>query len=261
MALTAAYLTWTLVRAYVSSVTLSSVGCLFTVAFARRVDREYDIHGIQSKVLLIFMSSAGIPDPSVPKPMKIRSGATPGEIRAVAIGIVVALLLFTVYTIGVSIFIRTLTIEQVNIAAQMIVQLDSFLTAGWIVGFFYYWGNWEEALRASKRARKDLRSKTFMKAFDTAEHATLHQAMLAQEKEMAPTAKLFIEIVLGVVMFILSGIAAVNAVLTYTLLSVQLALEFMVGGVLVMIISWVLLRYITQKLRELTDLVLLDSAG
>src|SRR2546427_3506987 len=138
------------------------------------------------------MASVSVPDPSVPRPVKVRSGATKGERRAVAIGVAVSLALFGLYTVGVN-SLKTFTVEQINTAMPMVVQLDSFLTAGWVVGFFYFWGELEKALRESKRARRDLRSKTFMRQFDTAEHAKLHEAMLAREKELTPTFGLFAE--------------------------------------------------------------------
>ena len=185
--------------------------------------------------------------------MNVRSGATKGEKRVVAIGVGVAVISFGLFTAAVNQYITSLAIAQVNIAMPMIIQLDSFLTAGWIVGFFYFWGELEKAITGSKQARLGLRSKDPTRQFDTAERGMLHKTMQRQEKELTPTFGLFAEIVLGAVMFIISGIAAVFAVLTYTLIFVQLSLEFMTGGVLVMIITWIALRYITQRLRQLTD--------
>jgi hypothetical protein len=101
-----------------------------------------------------------------------------------------------------------------------------------------------------------LKAKDPGRQFDTAERAMLHETMERQEKELTPTFGLFAEIVLGAVMFIISAITAVFAVLVYALIFVQLALEFMVGGVLVMIVTWIALQYITQRLRELTDVAM-----
>jgi hypothetical protein len=201
------------------------------------------------------MASASVPDPSVPKPAKIRSGATKRERRAVAIGVAVSLALFAVFTLEVN-SLKTLSVEQVNIAMPMIVQLDSFLTGGWVIAFFYFWGELEKALRASKQARFGLKSIQLTKEFDTSQRAILHQSMRLREEELTPSLGLFAELVFGVVMFIISAISAVIAVLTYTLISVQLALEFMVGGVAVMIITWISLRYVTQRLRELADVAI-----
>ena len=201
------------------------------------------------------LPSTSPPEPSASRPPGIPSGATPREKRAVALGVSLVCLTFALYTVGVNDFIKSLTIEQVNIAMPLIVQLDSFLTGGWVIGFFYYWGGWEEALRESKRSRKEL-LKTSLAKLDLSGITNLHQAMLRREKELAPTSKIYIELVLGVVMFIISAITAVFAVLTYTIIMVQLSLEFLAGGALVMTFSWVVLRYITQRLRELTDIVL-----
>jgi hypothetical protein len=156
--------------------------------------------------------------------------------------------------LAVSTYINNLTVAQVNIAMPLLIQLDSFLTAGWIVGFVYFWGELEKGLTGSKEARRALKSKDPSRAFDTAPRAMLHQTMQKREKELTPTFTLFAEIVIGAVMFIISAITAVFAVLTYALIFVQLALEFMAGGVLVMIITCIALRYITERLRELTDM-------
>lgn len=186
--------------------------------------------------------------------MGIPSGVTRRERWAVAIGVSSLFLTFALFTVGVNDFIKSLTVEQVNIAMPLVVQLDSFLTGGWVIGFFYYWRGWEKALRESKRTRKDLLNPSRTR-LNPLEIKDLHQAMRRREKELAPTSKIYIELVLGVVMFIISAIAAVFAVLTYTLIMVELSLEFLVGGALVMTFSWVVLRYITQRLRELTDIV------
>ena len=199
------------------------------------------------------MDAASVPDVSAPQPFKIPTGVTPREKRAIAIGIGVSFMLFAAYTAGIATYLKSLTVDQVNIGMPMIVQLDSFLTGGWVIGFFYFWGGLEKALRTSKFARRKLRSKDPSRQFDTARHAILHQTMMIREKQFTPTFGLFAELVLGVVMFIMSAISAVFAVLTYTLIAVQLALEFMAGGVAVMIITWISLRYITQRLRELAD--------
>src|SRR5207302_8475071 len=33
-----------------------------------------------------------------------------------------------------------LSLDRITIVAQALVQFDSFLTAGWSIGFFYFWG-------------------------------------------------------------------------------------------------------------------------
>jgi hypothetical protein len=205
------------------------------------------------------MASASVPDASVRSRPKIPTSATKGEKRAVAIAVGMALISFGAYSWAVNRYITSLSVAQVNLAMPMIIQLDSFLTAGWIVGFFYFWSELEKALTGSKNARLALWSKDPTRQFDTAQRTILHQSMQRQEKELTPTFGLFAEIVLGAVMFIISAITAVFAVLVYALIFVQLSLEFMAGGVLVMIITWIALRYITQRLRELTDAAIAET--
>jgi hypothetical protein len=202
------------------------------------------------------MASASVPDVSVHRPPV--TGLTRTEKLSFALVLVAGIVVLTPFSWAVSIYITTLTHDQFNVAGQMIVQLDSFLTAGWVAGFFYYWGNWEKAFRDSRRARYGLRSKDPSRAFDNAKVAIQHESMLTYENTFRPTSWLFLETAVGLVMFIISAIAAVNAVLTYTPISIQLALTFMVGGSVAMIASWVLSRYATQTLREQVDVAQLE---
>ena len=202
------------------------------------------------------IARASVRDPIFDTPEHVEP-ATRGEISGIAIGVALIIIFFSVYTWSVNAYIKNLTIDQVNQSSPLVVQLDSFLTGGWVFGFFYYWGQWEKALRASKKARASLRGKPKDAIqFKTADHAKMYYRMLSKEKSITPTSTLFVVLVLGVVMFILSAIAAVYAVLTYTIIAVQLELEFLVGGVLVMVMSWVVLRYVTYQLRAQADAAL-----
>src|SRR2546425_11924229 len=101
------------------------------------------------------MASAGVPGPNLAR----EEGsilATRRETIAVVVGLLVAMVVLGVYTGVSSLLENSLTPTTINLGSQLIVQLDSFLTAGWVVAFFYYWSGWEKALRESKRARLKL---------------------------------------------------------------------------------------------------------
>lgn len=220
-------------------------------------EKDTDLSKVDlSKSQPVVIASASVKDVSLPAPFQI-PGATKDEIREIGIGAAIIGIAFAVFTGVLWYYFKSTTVDQINFAMPLIVQLDSFLTGGWVIGFFYYWGSWEKALRASKKARRALRGhpKDAIQ-FKDADRAKLYLHILAKEKELTPTSKLFIELIGGVLMFIVSAISAVFAVLTYALLPVQLALNFMVGGVLLMAFSWVVLRYVTQRLRDLTDAAL-----
>jgi len=202
------------------------------------------------------MASASVPDPSIGKPLRIGRGMNKGEKRDLAVGGVFAVTIILFYAIGVNTYINNLTHEQFNVASPLIIQLDSFLTAGWIVGFFYYWGNWEKAFRKFQSARKALKSNEPSRQYNTPLQALFDQAMAAKQNEMAPTSKIFIAVVLGVVSFIISGLAAVFAVLTYAVWNIQWSLDMLAGGVDIMVLSWVFLRSTTQKVKDFTDVAL-----
>src|SRR5438094_883227 len=171
------------------------------------------------------MTSSSVSDPILPASTKPEP-LTGKELRNWRVGIFFVLVAFGLYTWGVNTYIKTLSVDQVNLSSPLVVQLDSFLTGGWVIGFFHYWSEWEKALRASKRARIALRGKPKDAIqFKTPERAKFYYRMLSRELSLTPDSRLFFVLVLGVVMFILSGVAAVFAILTYTLITVQLELE------------------------------------
>src|SRR2546425_5212600 len=97
---------------------------------------------------------ASVKDISLPRPPSIPYGATKSELLGVAIGIVIVVIAFAIIVAVLTLFFNSTTVVQINASMPLVVQLDSFLTGGWVVGFFYYWGSWEKALRASKNARR-----------------------------------------------------------------------------------------------------------
>lgn len=43
--------------------------------------------------------------------------------------------------------VSSLSLDRIIAVSQLIVQLDSFLAAGWTVGFFYFWGSVDKGTR------------------------------------------------------------------------------------------------------------------
>ncbi len=198
------------------------------------------------------MASASVPDPN-PSSEEGSILATRRETIAVVVGLLGAMVVLGVYAGLSSLLENSLTPTTINMGSQLIVQLDSFLTAGWVVAFFYYWSGWEEALRESKRARMKLHLPNDPRAFVNHSDARLYDRMKRQEKELQPTSLFFGEIIFGLGMFIGSAIFAVNAVLWTSALLVVLASGAMLGGAELMIISWFILRHVTMELRDLAD--------
>src|SRR5205807_4293581 len=89
------------------------------------------------------IASASIHDPIFSDSPKIEP-VTRTQIRNWAMGVGLVFALFGLYTAGVNNYITSPTVDQVNLSSPMVVQLDSFLTGGWVIGFFYYWGEWEK---------------------------------------------------------------------------------------------------------------------
>src|SRR5437899_2598287 len=108
------------------------------------------------------MCSVSVPDSSVPRRPDFffpAGSLTRNEKRWLAAFVAFMIIIGILYSVGVNTFITKLNPEQINTATPMIVQLDSFLTGGWVIGFFHYWSNWEKAWRESKHTRIRLKSK------------------------------------------------------------------------------------------------------
>ena len=99
------------------------------------------------------------------------------------------------------------TSEQITQASQMVLQFDSFLAGGWIVGFFFFWGNFGKDLRELRRL-----------GYVTEAHSSKELAEYFKEESweqnMRISTGVFAILALGIVNFVASGFCAVGAVLS-----------------------------------------------
>ncbi len=145
-----------------------------------------------------------------------------------------------------------LTVERIIAGSQMILQIDSFLAAAWVAGFFYYWGGLERAIRRLRSRARDVQAASpketvqFNSAGDVVELSDLRRL----EWKFGPTPQLWVAVVTGLFFLILSGLFSVSAVLTGNVSYVRTAFFLMVWGVEMMIVSWFVLRYNAQTLSQ-----------
>src|SRR6266566_9303764 len=117
---------------------------------------------------------------------------------------------------------------QIEPASGNIIQLDSFIGGGLIVGFFYFWERWEHLWGEKKRGTNKPKEPNLF-------------------KEFIPT----------VIGFVLSGLLAVWASLTLNLEYVEWALAFFTFGILY---SIAFLLDLQDRLRKIEEHLPPDSA-
>lgn len=114
----------------------------------------------------------------------------------------------------------------------MVLQFDSFLAGGWIVGFFFFWGNFGKEVRELRRL--SYRSKA-RSAKDLNEYLKVESW-----EDNAPKigTLVFALLIFGIADFVASGILAVVSVLSSNGALVVASLGALVLGTWVMLESW-----------------------
>lgn len=128
--------------------------------------------------------------------------------------------------------------------SELIVQLDSFLTAGYVVSFFYYWGTLSKELSHAERFlhREEKSART--------EEEFVDARQLQLKVEMLPF-DVLVYVLFVVGSFTFSGIMAVSATLTGGASHVTWALAAVVYGVGQMFFSWFSLHLTTLTFAEM----------
>ena len=100
------------------------------------------------------------------------------------------------------------TPDKITQAAQMILQFDSFLAGGWIVGFFFFWGNFTTEFR-------ELRKMAYrMKAYSVKELEEMREFLNVGKDELRIPAWIFVVLTGGIINFVASSFFAVGTVLS-----------------------------------------------
>jgi len=143
-------------------------------------------------------------------------------------------------------FVSGSTSEQITQASQMVLQFDSFLAGGWIVGFFFFWGNFGKDLRELRRL-----------GYVTKAHSSKELAEYFKEESweqnMRISTGVFAILALGIVNFVASGFCAVGAVLSTNGTLLVLALATSVAGTTIMLQTWYPIHDFTNMLTSILD--------
>lgn len=113
-----------------------------------------------------------------------------------------------------SIGVAKLPTERITTASNAIIQLDSFIIAGFIIGFFYLWER------------------------------------LAKQKAANPNALVIGLSFTTIIAMALSGILAVGAILTLDSWYLQRALNLLVYGVLSILFNWYVLQLMISEAKK-----------
>jgi hypothetical protein len=206
------------------------------------------------------VGSASVRDPSLPKRYSA-SRPLRRQVIALVVAMLAGLYSLAAYSLWSLTVVTSLPSDRINVGSQMIVQLDSFLTAGWVVAFFYYWDGWEKAFRASRIARSKLRLPNDpARQFQNASDVMLHDSMVRRENELKPTPSLFAIAISSVLAFIVSAVAAVDAVFTENGTFVYVSLVLLLGAAELMFATWYVMWRFSQRLRDQSEIAI-ERAG
>ena len=159
--------------------------------------------------------------------------------------------------------------DRVVSASQSVIQLDSFLTAGWAAGFFFFWGlmlreysrvrgesdYWESAL--SKHQEWVEQFSQGLKVKDPANLTKLESEALSMASALSPeyqstltdwkgllermrriVDRLLVISIWSFLTFVLSALSALAAILFLSGALVIYSIELLASGVLYLILSW-----------------------
>lgn len=144
-------------------------------------------------------------------------------------------------TIGLLLMGKTLTDEKIGVVSQMIVQLDSFLTAGAAVGISIFWSGFAKTLRQLSSVSVPLGEE-----FGSSEAEWAAKEARAIERDALPVA------FVGVVFFVVSGVLAVLGEILSSVQSILDSLTFLASGSGIMFYSWYWFNWHAVELNDLT---------
>jgi len=122
--------------------------------------------------------------------------------------------------------------ERIVQASQMVLQLDSFLAGGWIVGFFFFWGNLGKELRQLRRLWYKSTAQPSTELADFFKNGSW-------EKDARNIGTgIFAMLMFGIGNFVISGFFAVASVLSNGGALLVVALATLVSGTWFMLETW-----------------------
>jgi len=143
--------------------------------------------------------------------------------------------------------IDSLPSSRIVLACQMLLQLDSFLVGGWIIGFFHFYGEWAKEMRAFRRLWYQLK-------LQTSKTPSQYFKVEPFERSLGSATTLYLlSSVGGITVFVVAAILAIAGVLSedgrYTLLSLTNT-EIALAG---MIFSWYTIQYALSWVQAIMD--------
>lgn len=151
------------------------------------------------------------------------------------------------YWLAIDVGIENLPAGRIVLACQLILQLDSFLVGGWIIGFFHFYGEWAKEMRAFRRLYYQLR-------LSTSKTPGQYFKVEPWERNISSATTLYLlSSVGGIAVFVMAAILAVAGVLsedgTYVLLSLEVTVLALAG----MIVAWYTVQFSLSWVQALTD--------
>jgi hypothetical protein len=141
------------------------------------------------------------------------------------------------YWLDVIVDVGRLPSDRIVTASQMILQFVSFLVGGWIVGFFYFYGNIVKEARRLGRVAYRLK---LLKSKEPKDYLKEEP----WEKEIGRFPLMVLSLMVGDIgVFAVSGVSAIGGVLTQDGHYVLYSLWWLVGGLWLMLTGWHGMQY------------------
>jgi len=137
-------------------------------------------------------------------------------------------------------------------ALQALVQLDSFIVAGWTAGFFYFWNSTATEFRALEKELHALRRELDANRDDAEEFAKAVKNLASIESMTKNlTDNLFVAGISALGNFVASGVWAIVGIVANDGSDLLVSSVFMLLGVGLMLNSWSLIHDSTSLLSKL----------
>ena len=163
--------------------------------------------------------------------VKLQTFKPPKKREVVLHGAIFTVVLFAVVYSAGSLEVSS-TADKITQASQMILQFDSFLAGGWIVGFFFFWGNFGKEVRELRRLSYRSKART------TKDLGEYFKVESWEEDALSIGTPVFALLIFGIANIIASGILAVVSVLSSNGVLLVASLGALVLGTWVMLESW-----------------------
>ncbi len=154
--------------------------------------------------------------------------------------------------------ISQLSPDRITIVAQALVQFDSFLTAGWSIGFFYFWGILTKELAPGLEKLYSFQDMLVPRQDSRSSRPLMEKDGSIQGRSFDPREIPRYNYLYGVgplVFFTLSAVYAIDSLFSVSADDAFFSLLLSVTGILIMLRSWYVFQDMAVMARDADPLI------